>query len=836
MKQCFYFLMAAIGLLLSTACSNEDELSRGYGNEALVSFNVELSGGMQTKAISDGKTAKQLTVHVFDDEGTYLKSLDETATFNEQLKATVTINLVKGKTYSFLFWASVKDNSPYTIGDDGTITVSYNGAKANDESRDAFLGVVKNKKVEGSFEENVTLKRPFAQLNFLTDDIEKANDAGLEITETTKSIIKISNVATTLNPFTNTVSGEQEVTFAAAAIPAASETYNINNKSYRYLGTTYFLVAAAGTTADDGMKTATINSTTLKIDGVQGDGLTVTNVPAQWNYRTNIYGSLLTATGKFNVTIEPDFDKPDNNQMVAVATVDQVDEAIKNGATDIVVTEAPTQEAAIIIPKQFEENNTRKISLTIPQSSQKITINYDNQQKEAPKEVAITAPTTSELVINLPNSTVTLNEGTYETVTATTADNTLIIPEGVKVTNLTVNGGNVKLYGVVDKVERGSGYNDKIYRCIGSQASFENVKNDNVSDYTEILIEECIGEIDGKNTILTKPMTVSTDVTIKNIRMDVPKGSANNSASYYDYGCCALLVVEGASNAIFENVVSKGIDGVRAFLMVGDSVGVTAKNCTFIVPIAANKAGFNIHCKSDESVINANFENCLISVDENKLNSDKNTDYEYNDIMKQSASAQTRGISIGRGGAYTGKVNLNMTKTVAEGISYVINVAGCNVFVNANINDCVLDGRAALNLCGNQGSKYVITNSKLIGRNWFGGPTEVFATIVYGNDNSQWATKDQVVSLSGTEVVAYSNPQTDTNWQYLADMRSTYRNRLELLNASSFRELGDNPRLDYLVDVEDQNPEVSQVVWDETFRIQGKDGATVLKKDSNVTY
>lgn len=46
MKRCFYSMMAAIVLLLSSACSSDDELSRGNGNEALVSFNVELSGGM----------------------------------------------------------------------------------------------------------------------------------------------------------------------------------------------------------------------------------------------------------------------------------------------------------------------------------------------------------------------------------------------------------------------------------------------------------------------------------------------------------------------------------------------------------------------------------------------------------------------------------------------------------------------------------------------------------------------------------------------------------------------------------------------------------------------
>ena len=98
---------------------------------------------------------------------------------------------MKGKTYSFLFWASVnKENSPYSFGVDGkTITVDYNDAKANDESRDAFLGVVKNKAVEASFEENVTLKRPFAQINFLTDDIADAGKNGLTIDENTHSSI-----------------------------------------------------------------------------------------------------------------------------------------------------------------------------------------------------------------------------------------------------------------------------------------------------------------------------------------------------------------------------------------------------------------------------------------------------------------------------------------------------------------------------------------------------------------------------------------------------------------------------------------------------------------------
>lgn len=479
MKRCFYSMMAAMALLLLSACSSDDELSQGNGNEALVSFNVELSGGMQNKAISDGTTAKNLTVHVFDENGTYLSELDKTVELNEK-KKSVSINLVKGKTYSFLFWASVnKENSPYSFGVDGkTITVDYNDAKANDEGRDAFLGVVKNKAVEASFEENVTLKRPFAQINFLTDDIADAGKNGLTIDENTHSSITLSKVATTLNPFTNTVGGftEAEVIFGEAAIPALSETVTMGSapdaKTYNYLGTAYFLVPAEGENPNAGKDQAMLNSATLKIKDINGEGLKVENVPVQWNYRTNIYGSLLTATGNFNVTIVPDYDGSHNQEVKTkqVTTVDQVDEAIQSGATEVIVTEAPKKDATITIPKVFEQDNETAVSISIPATTAAITIEEDTQEvQSAPKEVTITAPTTSNLTINLPNSTVTLNGESYTTVTATTADNTLIIPEGVKVENLTVNRGNVEIYGdLAVKVAKGSGYKGTIIYFIST--------------------------------------------------------------------------------------------------------------------------------------------------------------------------------------------------------------------------------------------------------------------------------------------------------------------------------------------------------------------------------
>lgn len=452
MKRCFYSMMAAMVLLLSSACSSDDELLRGNGNEALVSFNVELSGGMQTKTISDGATADQLIVHVFDEKGTYQEKLGTTVEpFNKS--TSVSIKLVKGKTYSFMFWASAGNDSPYTIGADGkTINVSYDNATANNENRDAFLGVVKDLEVTGSFEQSVTLKRPFAQINFLTDDIDKAGEGGLTINENTQSSILIPSVAKTLDPFTNTVKDFTEARFEAAVIPASSEQVMIGEKEYRYLGTTYFLVGAEGESDNAGMEKATLDRAELEVGS--DVKLKVENVPVQWNYRTNIYGSLLTANGKFNVEIEADYTGDHNKEVKTkqVATVDEVDEAIVNGATEVIVTEAPTQDAEITIPKIFDQNNETTISISIPETTAKVTISEateSTENKVAPKEVAITAPTTNELVIDLPNSTVTLNGTKYTSVTAKTAANTLIIPEGVEVGTLDIQKGNVEIYGKV---------------------------------------------------------------------------------------------------------------------------------------------------------------------------------------------------------------------------------------------------------------------------------------------------------------------------------------------------------------------------------------------------
>ena len=178
MKKFIYSALAAIGLLLSPSCSDENEALSGSGNEALVSFSVNLADGIQTKAdpttnLGDGTKATNLVVDVFEKNtsGEYIK-IDglrhaENNAFSSGLTTTVNFNLVKGKTYRLIFWAQAQSvvnptNSPYNISDLSTITVDYDADIANDEDRDAFLGVTDPITVNANFNQTVELHRPFA--------------------------------------------------------------------------------------------------------------------------------------------------------------------------------------------------------------------------------------------------------------------------------------------------------------------------------------------------------------------------------------------------------------------------------------------------------------------------------------------------------------------------------------------------------------------------------------------------------------------------------------------------------------------------------------------------
>lgn len=142
----------------------------------------------------------------------------------------------------------------------------------------------------------VTLYRPFAQLNFGTDDLEAAAAAGIT-PGTTKVTVK--QVATSFNLSTGATTGTVDATFDFAARP--NETLTVEGKDYAWMAMNYFLVPNNEANVNVEM---TVNTNKQPVT------VPVTSVPVKKNHRTNILGSLFTQEGNFKVITRPELRHP----------------------------------------------------------------------------------------------------------------------------------------------------------------------------------------------------------------------------------------------------------------------------------------------------------------------------------------------------------------------------------------------------------------------------------------------------------------------------------------------------------------------------------------------
>lgn len=310
------FTIAAAALLV-TSCNDEMDNGLKTGDEGTVTFTAQLPSEMGTRAFADGLTAKHLQYAVYEaGQSTPLKVFgDETTVVGEaemvNLKKSVTLKLTSGKSYDVIFWADATTDSPYTFNPASQeVSVDYSKVNNNSDNCDAFFKK-ETITVSGNQSVDVKLTRPFAQVNIGTDDFDAAKASGLEVTQTEV----VAKAFATLNLATGKVSDEADRTFTMKAIPTASDGEFPVAGGYKYLSMDYLLVGADKATVD----------VAFNYGGPQNR--TFTNVPVQRNYRTNIYGSLLTNTTDFNVVIEPAF-ATTNYNLGALYTASQIGGAV----------------------------------------------------------------------------------------------------------------------------------------------------------------------------------------------------------------------------------------------------------------------------------------------------------------------------------------------------------------------------------------------------------------------------------------------------------------------------------------------------------------------------
>lgn len=834
MKKCF-LLMAGIILLTFTACQSDELANGGRNGEVAASFSVQLPGNgndavTRAATAGDGTSVNRCIMEIYLNDELYSRQIGTIQP--DGLTAGFDVRLVTSQTYKFVFWAdhvesvegeAIKTDLHYNTADLRNISMKgdYNGS-SKDDTRDAFFASLE-KLVTNAFSESVELTRPFGQLNIKTEDLASIPNNQKEAFVPVTAGLSFKNLYTGFNAATGNLLGEP----TAVAYKAASDVVDANgNLTVDYL----FAPNTAGGQHLVNMTLAVYNAA-----GGQITTKDLNNIPVQRNYKTNVTGNLLTVDSKVNVTVAPAFSSPALSEtVIEVASVSEVAEALKTN-TNVVVTEAPKEAATISLPKY--ESGDVAVSITLPETSNDITINYvsDESGGNAPKELNITAPSASKIIIDASESTVTLNGQSYTAVEATTADNTLIVESSVTIGTLTLKKGNVKLYGkITTSVSKDTGWSGTIIRCLDNQQSYDNLIADNVSGYTSILIEREASFDASKasanaSATVGKPMKIAANATIAHLKMHVDQAAVS-----------PIEIIDGAANVVFDDLTVSSTNEQSLVKVVGTGQKVTIPNGSLLLTSGkSNQSGFNIQNGGHENTITALLEDTYIGFGATKVNVDKSQDYTYTDEKKNdfTKSAWSRAITVGYNSAKaydgTAVTNLTVNRCVFEGVYYVINTLH-NVSLNVDVDDSVLDGRAAFNIwsTAKAGSTFNVKNSKLIGRNCFSGPTEVFATVVLNGYNSDDGAsvkyvRNNTITLDNCDVVSDNAPQTETNYQYGVSMRSPYYNKLILKNHTKFRET-QAPRLPHVVDF-NTNAWRNEVLADGSVNLDGcAAGATVL--------
>lgn len=241
-----------------------------------------------------------------------------------------------------------------------------------------------------------------------------------------------------------------------------------------------------------------------------------------------------------------------------VATVDEANAALENGATDVVISEAPTADQTLVIPHNYSDAEAA-VSVKLPAIPEGValTMSYGDATANAPKTIAVKTAdnaTVDNLVIDAPESTVTV-DGKYTTMTATTADNTLVVANAASVGSLIVKKGNVEVYGIVNAIDRTASQASKVYFYVDSVEKWNKaIACDAASMIT------LTGDIDLKLTedIVTAVATEMAQIIIEkgaDVNLDLAGHcieSKNDGVSIWNYGTLTIGDTVGGG-AIFNS-------------------------------------------------------------------------------------------------------------------------------------------------------------------------------------------------------------------------------------------------------------------------------------------
>lgn len=295
-------LYTAAASLVMAACSSELP-APAPGGDGNVTFTVTLPvEKAQSRAMGDGFAASALEYMVYKADGTSLKSNPTTIDLAGSLSTTINLKLVYGETYRIVFYAHNPNSNASCYNTYGKcIEVDYaEMAKTQGSVDHDFFYAMEEIKVDGAITRNVDLVRPCAQVNWGTNDLSEPI-VGKTYNNGLRTALKATGYQY-LDVLTGARSGSVTITGDNPGDDSASKLENpFADPAYTGINTMYVLTDATQTLTDLELQAYNGAETTPVWT------VTASNVPVQANYRTNLYGALLTSTADVKVTKDANF-------------------------------------------------------------------------------------------------------------------------------------------------------------------------------------------------------------------------------------------------------------------------------------------------------------------------------------------------------------------------------------------------------------------------------------------------------------------------------------------------------------------------------------------------